>query len=305
MNKKLLMTLTSVGVGVVMLAGTAFASVRQTTGYEAYKLAVKKTIESKSFTGKFEASLKDNDVALAEFDSIIKLNDSTEKLSGKIIIKANGQEKALDTFIQDDKVIFKVNEDEEDNYYVAKEDGLEKNVEKEFESEEYDSEAAKVGEMIIDYLAGNMKNYFEVEENADGSKEISFQLSGSQIPSVVNAVASLGIKDAAKDNTEDKSRESLPFGKDIKVNFPKLTRDIRIDNVNIKADVNENNVIESQIAGITILGKDAGGKEHKVVISMDMSLYDIGNTTPDTINLEGKNVKELKPEDFKDRDCQE
>ncbi|MNV85005.1 hypothetical protein D3C71_1789230 [compost metagenome] len=45
-------------------------------------------------------------------------------------------------------------------------------------------------------------------------------------------------------------------------------------------------------------GKDAQGAEHDVVLRIDMTLSSLNSTTPDTVDLSGKQVENVKLEDM-------
>ncbi|MCX8132180.1 MAG: hypothetical protein N3I35_19060 [Clostridia bacterium] len=296
MKKKIALTVACIVLGVMMLVTTAFAGATGNSGYEAYKDALRKSFESKSFSTRLDASIKDNGKVLAEASAIIKSNHET--MSSVTSVKTNSQEKIMETYVQADKTV--IRDGESDIYYVIEhKEHSKRHSDRDYENK-YNYEDSKAGETIVDALVGNMKNYFSLNEKADGSKNVSFQLSGTQIPSVVNVLASVGIREASKENYRD-SKHMTPFGKDFNfedIELPKLVDDIRISSVDFDADINKDNIIDSQLTNITVQGKDASGVEHEVVLSINMDFSDFGITTPDVVDLTGKQVQNIDPEEF-------
>jgi hypothetical protein len=294
MNKKLMITVLCISIGVVMLVTTAFASMSQATGYDTYKTAVENMMNVKSLTGNIQASLTDNGKELAKIDSKVKADSNSEKkISSSTEIKTGTQTDGFDLYLQNGKAIFK---GENNDIYNVMESGKD-NKFVNSESESRSPEAIKAGEMIVDALVGNLKNYFTTTEKADGVKQVKVQLSDSQIPTLVNALISLGVKNS--DMKEAKIHNNiLPFGQDLSVKLPKLTEDVRIDNINFTADISKENLIENQIIDLTIAGKDAEGTSHTIKLNLNIGLSDLNSTKPDSVDLTGKTVKTIDKAEF-------
>jgi hypothetical protein len=79
----------------------------------------------------------------------------------------------------------------------------------------------------------------------------------------------------------------------------KLVDEVRIEQVKLIANINEANVLGYQTFEITMLGKDENGIQHEQVITLHIDLQNFNVTTPDTIDLQGKNIQVIKPEQFK------
>ncbi|MCX7923172.1 MAG: hypothetical protein N3B21_14360 [Clostridia bacterium] len=301
MNKKLVTMGVSIAVGSVMLFTTAFASMTTATGYETYKSALKSTAAVKNFTGDFELTVKDNGKTLIDIDSALKADCEKELMSNSTIVKSDTEEKRMEMYGQDKKAIIKTDDSEVYNIISTEHD-------KKFKhgranKENMNPEEIEAVEKVVDALVGNLQNYVTASNKADDEKEVSVQLSGNQIPAVVNALASLGIKYGHdEERISSRHKNNSPFNHDIKVNAPKLVDDIRIDSVDMKAEINKENLIETQIVNIKVSGKDADGKNHDVDVAIKMALSDFNNTVPDSVDLTGKQVKTINPEDFKHRD---
>lgn len=296
MKKKIAVTVTCIMMGVVLLVTTAFAGGIGNSGYEAYKETLKKSFTNNNFTTKIAATITDNGSVLAEANANIKTNNET--MSSITSLKAKSMERVMETYTGADKTVIKDSQTAE--YMVVEHDKYNKNhYNKHFEGE-YKYEDSKAGEAVLDALVGNMKNYFSLDEKSDGSKDIAFELSRTQMPAVVNAVAALGVREAGRGDYRNHNHYS-PLNNEIKfedLGLPKLVDDIRIDNFDVKAHVTAADVLESQTIAMTVYGKDSAGQAHEVIITLDMSFTDQGNTTPETIDLTAKQVKVIEPKDF-------
>lgn len=288
MNKKLMAGVLIITLGVVMLVTTAFASFSGSSGYDTYKTAIKNMMEVKSFTGNIQVSVTDNGKELTSLDSKVKMNNSIEeKISSSTVIKTVDTQKSFDLFVQNGKAVLKANDSDVYNVF---ENDFNHNGDKEVNRN--NPESMKAGEMLIDAFVGNLKNYFITTENTTGEKQIKVQLSDNQIPTWINTLTSLAIK-----NHETKEmnlhQNVLDLGEDFNVALPELTEDIRIDNISLTAVINKDNQIKNQIINITLSGKDAEAKKHTLNLSINLALSDLNSTTPDVVDLTGKNIKTI------------
>ncbi|WP_261808016.1 hypothetical protein [Paenibacillus sp. N3.4] len=115
----------------------------------------------------------------------------------------------------------------------------------------------------------------------------------------MNAIAPIAIKEATKQENDGEKKDNktneFPVNEDVfKNSAPQLTTDIKIEKVAVKATVNASNYIQHQEADLTISGKDDNGTAHQVVIHVQADLTGINSTTPETIDLTGKTVQQLK-----------
>jgi hypothetical protein len=168
------------------------------------------------------------------------------------------------------------------------------------QGEKPDAAMKQEAENIVDSLVGNLKNYVTLDES-NGTKDIHFALSGSQISPVVNTIGSAVIKQGTGEQKRlpDPSKTLGVNIASIKDSLPKLTQDIKIESVTMNASVDADNHITNQVAQISISGKDAQGSAHAVVVKVNMGLSDFNNTTPDTVDLAGKKIENVQPSELK------
>ncbi|MDP4180730.1 MAG: hypothetical protein Q8942_06535 [Bacillota bacterium] len=292
MKKKYALTGLSIAVGGVMLVTSAFASATGSTGYDTYKSAIKSTLTSKNFTENGTIIVKDNGKEFSNINNTIKENTAKESLSQNTVIKIGGQTKTLETYWQDGKTVSK---DSTSNIYSVR--TINKN--KKFngnkaEIGKIDSSKLNDGEMLLDALVGNLQNYVTLDSKEDGTKDVAITLTDSQIPAVANAAASILVKNLANnDNEMGREKDFSSLKKDIVGSIPKLESDIRIDNVSLKAEISKDNYITSQVADVSISGKDAEGIVHAITLDLNLNLSQFNNTTPDKVDLTGKQVKSI------------
>ncbi|MBZ9686112.1 hypothetical protein G9F72_007170 [Clostridium estertheticum] len=292
MNKKIIAIAMSLVVSGGVLMGTAYAKAGELSGYENYKLAIANTANLKNETADIKLSVKDNGASLVDVTSNVKVNSANNAMSQATTVKSSKGSETFTTASQAGKSISKSSTSE---VYNVREENNHKNFNK--KDEKMNPQMIKSMETVMDILVGNMKNNVGVTVNADGTKKVDIKLSETQIVPLVNAITSL----AFTKNNNEPMRIEKAGNLDVKNMLPQLASDIKVISVNVTGDINKDNVINNQVANIVLSGVDAKGTTHQVTISADLNLSKINSTTPDTINLTGKQVKTIT-NDFKGRD---
>ena len=290
MSKKLLTIGISAVVGTVMLGTAAFAALSGTSGYDVYKTAFNNSFFAKSMTQKNQISVQDNGSLLMSVDSVMKKNKDTKTMSESTTVTAGDQKASTDVFRQEGKSIIK--DSTSDVYNVMER----KNGSKPEANDDREASKIKDIEGVIDALTVNIQDFIPVNTNPDGTKEVFLQLSENQTSPVVNAVASLAIKNMDGEEHHDQQtvgngNEAAQLERSFKDKLPKLVDGIKIAKVDVHAKIGADNLIQSQTEKITISGKDAAGTTHNVVVSVSTDLSDYNSTTPDSVDLTGKQTK--------------
>ncbi|MEK8127546.1 hypothetical protein WMW72_06410 [Paenibacillus filicis] len=299
MNKKLTMMGLGVAVGGMMLVTSVYAGVGEAPGYEALKSAVKQTATVHNVTRLVDVSVKDNGNSLLQVKSTVKQDTGNRSGSAEVAVTSGTETQKVYLYNQDGKQIVKT--DDSDVYKVLEagdKQGKQKHA-REGSGHTPDPQTIQEVENVVDALVGNLKDYVTMNEGAGNVKDIHFKLSGSQIPAVVNAIGSLAIKHGT---SEQASQRPLPakadtFGIDLQTirnSVPHLTGDIKMDAVEVNATVDADNHITNQSAEIRISGKDDQGAAHDIVLNVDMALSSLNSTTPDKVDLTGKQVENVK-----------
>ncbi|MDF2964532.1 MAG: hypothetical protein K0S39_6267 [Paenibacillus sp.] len=302
MNKKLALIGTGVTVGTFLLITSAYAGIAESSGYETYKSSIKNTVAAKSMTNTVALSVQDNGNQVLSVNATVKKDKSAKAVSANVNIQGGGSGETVSVYTTPDgKKVIKTGSS--DVYNVMDTKGMQHGKEKmkerleNGEEEKFNQEAEK----LIDVLVGNLKQYVSETAVSDGSKEIRLSLEGSQIPTAANAIGSFLVKKASHESLKahdgDFSGRKNPFGADfsgLKESMPKLTQDVAITNVDLLAAVDGNQTITKQQATLTISGKDASGAEHIVKVSIDLGISGLNNTTPDSIDLTGKQIQTIE-----------
>ncbi|MCS7464979.1 hypothetical protein N0M98_33390 [Paenibacillus doosanensis] len=291
MSKKWIGVGAGLTLGSALFVTSAFAGVGDAAGYDAYKAAIKATAGAHNVTEQMTLSVQDNGSKLLDVTSVVKADKTAQAASGSVNIKGNAAEETVSFYRQDGKSIVKAGSS--DVYNMIGSDQEKANRWSKKDREAGADDFAKEKENLIDALVGPLKDYVTVEPQADGTKHIGFQLGASQVPAVVNAVSSFAVKAASSGQHADRQLSQQPFGTELaklKDSFPKLTKDIRIEQVDMNADVDSQNRISGQKVQVTLSGKDDQGAAHEVVIDVQVGLSGFDATTPDRVDLTGKEV---------------
>ncbi|AGK96712.1 hypothetical protein [Clostridium pasteurianum] len=283
MNKKSTAIVTSLALGGILLFGTAFVNASQLSGYQSFKGAVNDTKNLKNGTINLQLAVSDNGNNIINANSNVKLNLNANAMSSVTTVKSGSDTQTFNSYKQDGKSITK---DNNSNEYIVKQNGS-KNINGKDKVE--NPAVSKSVEVVMDTLVGSMQNKVSVTGNTDGTKKDSINLNSSEITPLSNALASIAL--IRNDN------EAVNYNKvnlnSLKNVIPQLQSNIKIESINSNGDINKNDVITDQTAVIVLSGDDANGKQHNIKFDINLTLSNINNTTPDKVDLNGKQVKTI------------
>jgi len=279
MRKKWWIAGAAFGLGAVMFMVSGFSAMAGTSGYDAYKEAVKQTKAEKSLTANANLSITDNGTQLLAGTAVVKLNRQLQAGSMAATFSGPDGEHTLNVYRQDGKVIFKSGD--HDIYRV---------MDSHASKWQHDGTAPpKAAEQVFDALMGNIRELATVESEADGSRSASLHLSGSQIPAIVNALGTLAVSKAA-----DGGKWHHGGVTDAHFILPKLTNDLKVESVNLDARISPDHRLERQTAEIRITGKEDNGKPHDLAIRLQVGFAGYNQTIPDRIDLTGEQTEEIQ-----------
>jgi hypothetical protein len=279
--KKTTAMVTSLIVGGTLLLGTAIVNASQLSGYEAYKAAVLQTKDLKDGTANLRVSVTDNGKELASASSNVKLDLNSKVMSSKTTLSSNAGATTFESYIQDGKSISKSSLSDVYNVRQGKKNDLNK------EAGAINPQVVKSVEAVVDALVGNMKDGFTVADNGDGTKKITVNLNEGQVTPLINAVTSMAVTAGSNARFHNNDAKEI----NIKDVVPKLQSDVKISAISSTADVDKDNVLKDQDVTVTITGKDDQGALHSIVISAHIDFSNINSTTPDKVDLTGKQIK--------------
>lgn len=299
MNKKLLMIGAGFTLGSALLVTSAFAGIGDAPGYDAYKTAIKTTLSAQSLTEQAAVTVVDNGTTLLSVDSTSKTDKANKTASAGIKVQGGSVNEDVSVYRQDGQQIVKTSASDVYNVFGNGNDKKGSMHQEHFDNA--DGAMRTEMENVVDALVGNLKNYVSMNAQSDGSKSIGFQLAGSQIPTAANAIGSFLIKQAVSGEHAGKLPNE-PFGTElqqVRNSLPKLTQDVKVTEVGLNAVVDGQNRITKQTVKVALSGKDAQGALHEVVVNADIGLSAFDSTTPDKVDLTGKQVQTIQKKQWR------
>jgi hypothetical protein len=248
-----------------MLGVSGMSALADSSGYDAYQAALSKTKAEASMTAAAEMTVTDNGTKVVSATGSMKLNHELQAMSATATVNGGGAAAhSVQMFRQDGKLILKNGDDEV--YRVMEQAAI--------PAWQHNGAAhptpPKALEPVINALIGNVRELATVQSAADGSKLASLHLSGSQVPPIANVLGSLAAAKAAA------------------TGVPKLTDDVKVEQILLDATINPDNIIKQQTAEIDMSGTDSSGVRHALVIRLRLDLSGFNQTVPERIDLTGK-----------------
>ncbi|MFS0778895.1 hypothetical protein ABC255_23150 [Neobacillus sp. 3P2-tot-E-2] len=277
MNKKLLAV---IGISGTLMLGSVYSISANTSGYDLYKEALKKTHTAESATLDFNLNIEDNKKSILTSQSIFK-SDSVNQLN------------SISTRLANESEVSNMNMYKQDgNWYVMK-DGLDTVYKMDTSNNPHHSNTAELKddvENLIDVMTKNLQQQITVAEKKDDKHVIELDLTGKEIPLSANALSTLMIKHAVmlQDNNET---ESSDFH--IKAKLPELDHEIAIRQVKLTARVNKENYIEQQTVKVIVTGKDKQDTRHELVLNINLNATDYNQTTVTPVEIPADKVVEF------------
>lgn len=307
--------LVALGVSVLLLATVVFAGTSATPGYDAFKEMLRtadadaanaKPFKTGSFS--FNVDIVDNKQAVIALQGTGQASEVDKEMSAEITLKASSLEKQLKVYGNSEQVILLDVADQA--AYVGKPSdtphGQPGNEAWEASHEEYANHQRDFdskSEAVLDFFVGDMKKDFEVITAADGSSDIVLDLEASEIPAIVNLMASMG-SDAHHSDApyqhEDRSAaylKGLPLFdtlKALETELPMLEKDITVHALRLVFDRNTENELIGLSTALQVSGVDAAGKFHELSIAATISMVPGQAAKIVPISLDGKRVYEIK-----------
>ena len=291
MRKKWLAVALVVGLSGALVWGIGISASAENRGLDVYKSALGQTKEAQSLTAHTKVELTDNGTKLLMIEGVAKVNHDGNAASVDATYTDAAGTGSFQAFHEQDQVIFK--KGDSDVYRVMETAAWGHKSDKRTE----DGPPAFV-KQLFPALLGDMNKWTTVEELPDGGKQVTLELSEQEMPAFVKAIAPT-VYAKIVERSEEKEKSSTEKGMAVKL--PNLQKDVQVDDITLHATIDKNNLIEEQTAEIHVSGVDASGEAHKLLLSLDVRLTDLAATTPDHIDLAGKQVEKISREDMKGR----
>ncbi|WP_289137273.1 hypothetical protein [uncultured Brevibacillus sp.] len=289
MRKKWLAVALAVGLSGALVWGMGISASAENRGLDVYKSALQQTKEAKSKTAQAKLELTDNGVKLLTLEGIAKVNHDENVASLDATYTDADGTGTFQAFHEQDQVVFKKGDSDVYRVMETKDWG------RKSEKHTQDGPPAFV-KQLFPALLGDMNQWTTVTELPDGGKQVTLELSEEEMPAFIKVIAPAVYAKMAEHG------EAKPVAeKSLTVKLPNLKEEVQVDAITVQATINKNNLIEKQTAEVHLSGVDASGKKHELLLSIDVSLSDLAATTPDHIDLAGKQVEKISQEDMKAR----
>lgn len=274
-------TVLSFTLGACLFVSTAFADTLLGSGYDRLKDSAKNTAalmekDLNNYTVEALYSLKDNDQTLLQA-SMVKKMDTVNQMTEDNTVTKTAKGETTSSYSYSDKKLSVRKSGMDNTYYVTEYPAdVNRQGQADFSNPFKENGAAEI-EKIVDAVVGSLKDYVQVEEGTNGGKVYSGSLSEAQVPAVVNAVSSFGIK------------QMLNAERDL----PQIESDIFVKKVVGTAVENKAGYLENVTGDITLTGKDKNGIQHDLNLNVIVKLSEIGNTKIAMPDLTGAKVEKV------------
>jgi hypothetical protein len=284
LSKKTMTTL-SFTLGACIFLSTAFADAMLGSGYDRLKQAAKQTAAQMeqgldNFTVEAMITLKDNGETLLH-DSMQNKFDSVTQASENISTKQYAGGESTKDYSYSDKKLTVWKHGSDDRFYATE---FPEDVDRRhWFANPFNEKGAPEIEKIVDALVGNLKDYVQAEEKPDGSKVYSGTLSEAQVPAVVNAVTSFGLKQMLNDQGHVQRNAKLT----------EIESDIFVKKVTGTAVETKSGLLESLTGDVLLVGKDKNGTQHDLTLNVVFKLSNVGTTKVIKPDLTGVTVEKV------------
>lgn len=280
MNMKLLAV---IGISGTVMLGSVYSISANTSGYELYKDALKKTHQLDSTTMKISMDLQDNSKEIYSFDSTLKTDRIGEKMEGSTTVSNGAETSSYQMYRQDGKFLAK--KDSENKVYAMKSSG------RTHGSESDRLELQKDMEKLVDVLTKDLQQKMVVVAKEDGTKEVKLALSSTEVPIAANVVTSLMLKHAVM--LEDRNEAKASDFHDVQVKLPELKKDIVIKEATVTAKISSSDFVEAQDVNVLVTGVDEQGKAHELSLVFSLDLTNANKTTVGSLDLKNVQIEEV------------
>lgn len=279
LRKKTIMGVSLV-LGMMLFTTTTFAEITSSNGYQQIKDALK--LSAENCTSKFNNYTISTSFAIKDGETLVFQDDQNNKYDNinckqELAESISDGNQKIENYNYSDKN-GTVNYDSTQGVYHQIKYQSE-NIDQTKMNNQFKESGESDIEKIIDALVGNLKDYAVVEQKSDGSKEISGSISESQIPAIVNAVVSYGVKYKVYDRYPNQLKK-----------LPDITNDVYVKEIKVSVIVDKDGIIQNMVGTGIIEGKDEQSNVHEMTFDVFGKLSDINSTSINQIDLTGKKV---------------
>jgi hypothetical protein len=279
-------TILAFSIGACVFVTTALADMALGSGYDQLKASAKRTSQQleqglNNYTLDLDFSLTDNERTLLHSTSTQKIDNANQmNETTSTDLNAYGETTNHYSYSDSQRNIWKSTN--EDKYYVTNyPSDVTREARKAFRDPFKEKGAAEM-EKIVDAVVGNLKDYVQAVDRPEGGKAFSGSLSAAQVPALINAVSSFGVKQMIGDQNR----------MDRKSQLPEIDSDIFVNKVTGSASENSLGLLENVTGTAVLSGKEKNGAEHDLTLTVTAKLTAVGTTKITPPDLTGAKVEE-------------
>jgi hypothetical protein len=313
MKKRTPILILAVVLALSLLTITAFANAPTYEGYEAFKALMENKSELKEDmkNGTLVASvtLQEEDELLLSIGGTVKADGELEAGKADIQISAGEVNRDIDVFFSED-IVYVFDEVLKEYYSIVPTDEMKQDEYREdgYSDSKYDrhhsGKMTGAQEELLDFLVGELKDDFSVVRNSDESQTISFELTTSEMPMLLNLLVSAGNsvdKEDFEDTTERLTNEALaiyPLFAElsaIDAGVPVIEKNFKLNLVKFSLTVDRNQDFKDLTFSANVSGEDSNGVNRTQQVDARFELSDVGSTALEAPVLEGKTIISIDP----------
>lgn len=313
MKRRTSIIIIAVLIAISMLGITAFANVPSYEGYEALKALMQEEQGADMTAGSLTGSvtIKEDGKTLVVFQGTLTGDKNQQSGSGTVNIQSESMSRQIDLYMNQEEVyLFDETNEEYYKFSQNKEMYTESYEEQEFQRRNVFSkgqdEMTPAQEELLDFIMGELKDDFVVAYISDESKTISFELTESEMPMLLNLMISAGNSSTDKtsfneNEFDDSDLVQYPLFAEIAAldeKVPNIVDEFQLNNIKFSITVDDNNNLKAIEMSANISGNDKAGTKHTLQIDSQFDVSKLEEVTVVQPDLSNKKVIEIDPEVF-------
>lgn len=271
----------------VLLVGVGFYTVlASSSGYDAYKEAVKETHKIESGIVNIDFSISNNGELLQELTMQSAYNLEEKRSLTTIDLNTSDDKLELQLNTEDNHVYIK--NSTSDTTFVM-ESNRDSAAVKEKHELFHNKELLTIAELVVDTLTRPLHESFVIgPENT-----ISVDMKNEDLPTVIHAMGSYMVKKSYGSHANvEMTTNDYPFlTNNLKQVLPAITDEISFDEITVDVQLTESGLIKHQQAFFRITGNDEQGQSHNLTIKFNIGLENINETNIEPFNIDGKKLE--------------
>lgn len=322
-NGKRMNSKTKIGIAIVtavaVLGLVAFATPTENQGYALFKDLLKsnahENFDKENFDGRIAGTVEvtDNGQSLVTVVGDMAVSEADKAFKGDVTLKLANLNKDLAIYGNDKQVY--ILDKAMNQVYVGDHEAQMAGDDEAFEgmghSRDMNKDFSKMTaqeEAVMDFFVGDLAKQFEVVPQTDGTSDLAFELTKTEMPAIINLMTSMKPEgDSHKysgrghfgQDQEMSSKMDLskfPLLKELDqadVQLPELVEAVSVDYIKVLMDLDSKGEVKGLALSLKISGLDKDGVAHNVAVNADLevSTEAVGNI--ETIDLNGKTIFQL------------